>query len=646
MSRRLPDGAAAAPVLPAALIWAVSWGALQGAVEAAVHLCTWSLYAAVPLAAGFMARSVLYSILFFTASTVPLAAVMGRTTAGRRWIRAAGPGGPGALAAGLLAAETAALYGVVTWRVGFYINASWLSPALLGGIAAALLAAVALGVGVARVGRAALGRWPRAWMALWPLAGLALVAVPLSGGRAGGDHASRRVLLVTLDTTRADRSEVAGGPVATPAMASLARRGVWFDQAVAQAPITCPSHLSMLSSTSPVTHGVFANGTPIPGDLPLLQEVFTAAGVPTAGFVAGYPVTARFGFDRGFDVFDDDFGGRFGEHRLAVRRLADQVLYSRGAPRERNAARVMERARPWLRDHASDGFFCWIHLFDAHGPYAAPEPFLGSLAGPVPPPVDGPEMPPFWPAAMRAVADPSYWTLRYHEEIAYADDQLGGVLELLDDLGVLDETLVAVVADHGESLGEHDYYFDHGLYLYDATLRVPMVLAGPGVPAGRRVPCQVRGMDLAPTVLDLVDLDAPETMEGVSMRALWERGCPGGVRLSEAVTVEPPWVEDPGAELALRVDGDARYKMIRHNRAAAELYDLRADPGETADLGGSGGEIERWLAGELERMRGGLPAVAPTLSADVEAQLRALGYISDGPRDGDDDSSGGGTAAP
>jgi len=417
---------------------------------------------------------------------------------------------------------------------------------------------------------------------------------------------------------------------------------VVFEQAVAQAPITCPAHLSLLSSTPPTTNGLFANGNRIPGDLPLLQESFGAAGVPTAGLVAGYPVTTRFGFDRGFDLFDDDFSAHIGDHRLTVRRLADQVGYSRGAPRERIADDVLDRARPWLAAHADGGFFCWVHLFDPHGPYEAPAPYGESVAGPLPEATDGPAMPDYWPKRYREVADTDYWTERYHEEIEYTDDRLGALLQVLEDAGVLDKTLVVVVADHGESLVEHEYYFEHGLHLYDASLRIPMLMAGPGVGRGERVPCQVRGMDLAPTVLDLIGMQRPETFEGESLRPLWEAGCPADLRLSVAATVEPPWLEQPGAELALRTDGPMRFKYVQHRRSDDELYDLIADPDETVSVLAEQGVIAERLRQDLERLSEGMAEVAPALDEDVIEMLRALGYISDGPQPeaSDDDSAG------
>ncbi len=628
-----------------ALLWAVSWGVVVGAIEAIWLLHTWSLPTRGGAAFGFFVRSVAYAVLFH--GLWQLALVGGAMASGR--VRAWLAGDPGgrcdALALGSLVAGSAALLGFVTWRVGHHINDPWSSPVLLGGTAAVLLAAGGLGAAVGFVLRRPLGRVRHLWLVPLLSGALLVLAVPRGKARpTTGGEVPLRVLLVTLDTFRADRVSALGGTVDTPVLDGLARRGTLFEQAVAQAPITCPAHLSILSGTSPATHGVFANGTVIPVDLPLLQEVFAGAGVPTAGFVAGYPVTSRFGFDRGFQAFDDDFGDALGDHRLTVRRLVDQFVYARGAPRERTADQVLTRAVPWLEDHAESGFFAWVHLFDPHGPYEAPAPFGESIAGPLPGPTEGPEMPPFWPTEQRVVADPAYWIQRYDEEIAYTDDRLGQLLAALEERGVLDDTLVAVIADHGESLGEHDYHFDHGLYLYDASLRVPLVLAGPGVSAGKRVPCQVRGMDLAPTVLDLTGLGAPASMEGDSLRSLWVDGCPAsGLRFSMAATVEPPWLDDPGAELALRSDGDARFKFVKHRRSDDELYDLIADPGENDDVAGVRVDIASWMADSLDQITSGMDTEAPALTADVEAQLRALGYITDGPRSptGDDDSGEG-----
>jgi len=623
-------------------LWGAAWGGGAGALEAIWHLHTWSLATTLAVATGFFGRALIYGIVFFGLWTP--AVVAGSSLLGRRLPALIADSGRARIL-GALTFGTVALYGGVCWRVGHHINDSWKDPVLAGGMLAIVVVAAALGHGVAAVSGGLVRRFPRIGLVPIPVAVLLYAGVPLATSHESTAERPLRVMLITLDTFRADHLGAAGGR-ATPTLDGLAHRGVLFQQAVSQAPITCPAHLSILSGTPPSEHGVFANGTAIPTDLPLLQESFQAAGIPTAGFVAGYPVTSRFGFDRGFDVFDDDFGDALGDHQLAVRRLVDQAVYAVGAPRERRADAVLERAIPWLERHAAGGFFCWLHFFDPHGPYDAPAPFLGTLAGPMPEPSSGPEMPHFWPAAMRAVADPAYWILRYDEEIAYLDDRLGQLLSVLSEQGVLEDTLIAVIADHGESLDEHEYYFDHGLHLYDASLRIPMILAGPGVPAAE-VPCQVRGMDLAPTVLDLLKLEVPESMQGEVLEPLWQHGCPDDpLRLSEAATVEPPWVEDPGAELSLRVDGTLHYKLIRHRRGDDELYELDSDPGETRDLVGQRAEVEEWMNRGLDRIAEGMPPVAPRLTADVEAQLRALGYITDGPRQddpdepADDDSAG------
>ena len=630
-------------LLGRALVWALSWGLAAGAVEAAWHLNTWSLPAQLGSASGFFLRSVLYGIGFHVLWQLVVVGAAVSIPPLRRRVVGVGARPADAVSIGSLATGCLALHGFVWWRVGHHINDPWSSPVLAGGTLAVLGVAVITGVGVGAALSRNVGRLHRLWV--WPVVGgvLLYAAVPASLRSRSPGTTPVRVLLVTLDTFRADRVSALGGSVDTPTLDDLAARGVIFEQAVAQAPITCPAHLSILSGTSPATHGVFANGTVIPADLPLLQEAFDASGVPTAGFVAGYPVTSRFGFDRGFQVFDDDFGDALGDHRLTVRRLIDQFVYARGAPRERSADQVLARAIPWIEAHADGGFFAWVHLFDPHGPYVAPAPFGESLAGALPPPVEGPEMPHYWPVRQRSVADPDYWILRYDEEIAYTDDRLGVLLEVLEREGVLEDTLVAVIADHGESLDEHEYYFDHGFHLYDASLRVPLILAGAGVGEGGRVACQVRGMDLAPTVLDLSGLPPFETMEGDSLRPLWEDGCPGeGLRFSLAATVEPPWLENPGAELALRSDGDARFKFVQHRRSDDQLFDLIADPDEVDDIAGQRIDIASWMHESLQTLTSGMDTEAPTLTEDVEAQLRALGYITDGPRapTGDDDSAG------
>lgn len=253
-------------------------------------------------------------------------------------------------------------------------------------------------------------------------------------------------MLITLDTTRADRLGAYGYRLAgTPRLDRLAADGVLFERAVA-APITLPAHASLLTGSYPFTHGVRNNGDfSLSDTVPTLATTLHDRGYRTAAFVSAFVLDRRYGLARGFDVYDDH------------------------VPLERRGDRTAAAAAQWLSEHAGGPapVFLWLHLYDAHDPYDPPTPFRAAFAAR---PYDG--------------------------EIAFDDAAIGSVLDRLDRLGRRSSTIVAVVGDHGESLGEHGED-THAVFVYESALRVPMIVAWPGqLPAGRRVPGLVRAIDL------------------------------------------------------------------------------------------------------------------------------------------------------
>jgi arylsulfatase A-like enzyme len=246
------------------------------------------------------------------------------------------------------------------------------------------------------------------------------------------------VLLVTLDTTRADHLRAYGNTaIETPILDGLARRGVLFAEAVTPSPSTLPAHSSILSGLYPFRHGARANGTFRLGDeIRTLAEVMRGAGYQTGAVISAFVLDGRFGLTQGFDDYDDD--------------LSTGVKYSRHMFRERPAELTAEVASAWLEEHAQKGrFFYWAHFFDPHATYLPPEPYRSRYA-----------------------VDP------YMGEIAYADERLGRLLEKLEALGVRDRTLVVVTADHGEGRGQHGE-MTHSLLVYDGTLHVPLIFSAP-----------------------------------------------------------------------------------------------------------------------------------------------------------------------
>src|SRR5438445_6224684 len=282
------------------------------------------------------------------------------------------------------------------------------------------------------------------------------------------------LLLVTIDTLRADHVGVYGDTRArTPTLDGLAARGVRFEHVQTPVPMTGPSHATILTGLYPPVHGVRDNIVfSLDARHRTLATLLRAQGYRTAAFVGAYPVAAAFGFRQGFDTFSEDF------------KESDVP----GAGAQRRANEVVDDALGWLERPGAGPFFVWIHLYDPHAPYDPPEPYRTDFAGR---PYDG--------------------------EIAFADAQLGRVFEWLRASGHERDTVVAALSDHGESLGEHGE-MTHAVLLYEATLRVPMLLAGPGIPSGRVVPARVGTVDLAPTLMRLVGLTPPPEMTGRDLR--------------------------------------------------------------------------------------------------------------------------------
>jgi choline-sulfatase len=426
------------------------------------------------------------------------------------------------------------------------------------------------------------------------------------------------VLLITIDTLRVDRVGAFGGRTGlTPNLDRLASEGLRFTRAYSAAPLTLPSHASIMTAVSPPVHGLRANGLARLGPtLPTLATVLKAAGYRTGAFVGAFVLDARFGLNRGFDVYDDRYGERpagdaaEGAERRAedvVRPAADWILergLGLGARGSSDAS--LQPPVPSPQPPASpqplapSPWFAWVHLYDPHAPYRAPEPYASRH-------------------------EP------YDAEVAYADAMVGRLLADLRAAGRLDRTLVVVAADHGESLGEHGES-THGVFIYDATMRVPWTVwmgtgdSGLATRRGESSDALVRLIDLAPTTLDLIGVAAPAAFEGRSaIPAITGR-------LDEA----PAYLEAMDANLTRNwapLTGIATrdYKLI--DLPDAELYDLRADPHETTNLFARDAERARTLAALLGGMvasfqsRGSFGEKA-TLSADARQRLQALGYVA------------------
>jgi len=422
----------------------------------------------------------------------------------------------------------------------------------------------------------------------------------------GARFTGANVVLVTIDTLRRDHLAPYGAPFATIAASRLAKEGVVFEHAVSQVPLTLPSHTSIFTGLYPPHHTVRDNGGFVVGkDVTTLAKRFLAAGYKTAGFVSSYVLHSRWGIGQGHETYDDsfDYAG------LESRPLIDV---------ERPAGPVVDAALAWLRQpgRSQHPFYLWVHLYDPHEPYTPPDEYRQKA-----------------PSA-------------YAGEVMYADAQVGRLLDALDTLGLRRNTLILYLSDHGESLGEHGEP-THGIFLYGATLDVPLIIAPPSdvAPAaaglslaGTRVHGLARLVDVTPTVIDLAGLPAASGLDGESLLPLLMRERAAAAAAPPSDTPEAlagpvsyaetyyPRFHYNWSELVAIETG--RWKYIRAPRS--ELYDMQQDPKQLHDVSAAYPRVAATLARHLESMHllntGEAPAPA-TLDADALAKLRALGYV-------------------
>ncbi len=409
-------------------------------------------------------------------------------------------------------------------------------------------------------------------------ASAALVLSALLAAGCGSPPRPRNLLVITLDTMRADRLPPYGfSGVVTPALDRLAAEGALFEQSFAAAPLTLPSHATLFTGMYPPRLGVRDNtGAPLSADFQTLAEVLGARGLTTGAFVASAVLAPRRGLDQGFGTYS--MGASPG---------------CPGSPRARRPADdVVSEAVTWLADHDSAPFFVWIHLYDTHRPYQLPDDYA------------------------RSYADP------YAAAIAFEDAQIARLISHLEARDLLDDTLMVVAGDHGESLGEHGED-SHGMFIYQEAVRVPLIMRGPGV-VPRRVSAPVRLVDVMPTILDMFGVGTPP-MDGLSLTRLLAGADEGSSREVYAESLYPQrfgWA----SLRSLRAD---RYKVIDAPRP--ELFDLESDPYEQRNLFESKPSV---AAGMLTRLRsfdserGRSVDAAPDVDRAFAERLASLGYVS------------------
>lgn len=397
------------------------------------------------------------------------------------------------------------------------------------------------------------------------------------------------VLVVTLDTTRADRIGAYGqADAGTPVIDRLAREGVVFTHATSAAPITMPSHSSIFTGRFPPVHGVRDNGGfSLDPSERTLAETLQEQGFQTGGFIGAYVLDSKWGINQGFARYFDEFD------------LSKYKAISLGAI-QRPANQVADEALKWLETASAGRFFAWVHFYDAHTPYEPPEPFNSRF----------PERP-------------------YQGEIAFADAQLGRLVSFLEARDLLEKTIIVVVGDHGESLGDHGESA-HGFFVYDSVMRVPLVVRAPYDAArARRVDDPVRTVDIMPTVLDLLAVREKSPMDGESLVPLLT-GARRDMGLEAYGEALYPLHHFGWSDLrALR---EGRFKLIAAPRP--ELYDIDADPGETRNIFQERRALgDRMLLrlqdmeAEWKKAGAGRRQEAVEVDPEAKARLAALGYV-------------------
>ncbi|MBI4916643.1 MAG: sulfatase-like hydrolase/transferase [Acidobacteria bacterium] len=398
------------------------------------------------------------------------------------------------------------------------------------------------------------------------------------------------LLLVTLDTTRADRLGCYGHAGAeTPVLDGLARDGVLFERCITPTAFTLPSHASIMTGLQPMFHGVRLNGGVALSDAhPTLAKQLRENGYRCGGFVGAFVLDSRWGLNQGFEAYDDEFALKPGE-MLDLARV------------QRPGNTVVDAALQWLQAADERPFFAWVHLYDPHTPYEPPDPYRTRFAG-------GPSR-------------------RYDGEIAFADSQVGRLLDWLRSSGKDERTIVIVIGDHGEGLGSHREE-EHGFFIYDYAVRVPLIVRLPGGrQQGTRVGAQTRTIDVVPTVLELLGVAPPARLDGESLVPLLadprRQGAAYAYSESVSLSMQYGW----SALYSLRTP---EYTYIDAPRP--ELYAPLHDPGEEDNLVGRLPGVAEELRATLAQLREAGARGAPdpqeaNLDEETMRALASLGYV-------------------
>lgn len=440
----------------------------------------------------------------------------------------------------------------------------------------------------------------RAWLSVLAALGFGIGCSEAEESVAADPESVRppNVLLITMDTTRADALGIYGQErPTTPNIDSFAASGALFEQAYTASPSTLPSHATILTGKLPFAHGVRSNaGYQLGPDHVTLAEVYAQHGYVTAAEIAAPVIGRRRKLDQGFASYRDLES--FDVVRKGVSMSArDGQDRQRVELTERDAGDITRRGLEFVREHASEPFFLWLHYFDPHSFYAPPSPWSHRFSDSL-----------------------------YHAEVHYTDYQIGRVLSELRQLGIAEQTIVTITADHGEGLSEHREP-SHSFFVYDTTMRVPLLFSQPGrISGGRRIATPVRTVDIAPTLLALSGMPPLSGVQGVSLAgALLSGAAPASLDVY-GESLEPFTMFGSSVLRFLRRD---RWKYIHKLRP--ELYDLAADPKELANLAEQEPARVASLAARMRELvlRDAIDSQEGRVRVDRETfeQLNALGYV-------------------
>ena len=409
------------------------------------------------------------------------------------------------------------------------------------------------------------------------------------------------ILLFTIDTLRADHLGCYGYErINTPNINRLADEGILFEYTMSQIPLTTPSHSSIFTSLYPRNHGVLNNAQHLDGSLLTLTEILKENGYATAGFISCFVLQSKYGISQGFDAY-------FDQVEIKTKENPNRISYI-------NSKQLNERIIPWLREHSQEKFFAWIHYFDPHNPYESHEKDGISYDSDFDPHPYGTSKP------AKVLQDIAH----YDAEITFADRSVGEIIDLLDELNLTEDTIVILTSDHGEELYQHHQIMGHAFFLYDSSIRIPLIIRYPNrFPASKRIDQLVESVDIMPTLLELLNIQIPDGIDGESLLAVIDKD----KKISRVAYSETYKPEGRSNKFAVRTN---RWKYIyTPERNARELYDIVDDPMELRNLAYEKREVVKELHKNFfDWLKMDSKPASRELDEETRERLKSLGYVN------------------